>query len=558
MVVALAVLGATLLAGRWLGLRDSTLEALAFRRLTFRRGRILSARFAPDGKTVAYAASWEGAPPEIFTVRTDAADSHAIGVAHADILAVSSKGELAVRMRQGMINAWPFEPGTLARLPMGGGTPRELLENVVMADWGPNGEDLAVLRRLPNARIRLEYPIGSALYEAVPGCDFIRVSPTGDRIACEERAVDSDSGYTISTIDRKGNKLRLSSGWLSLAGLAWSPRGDGLLFIGGHTVANKALREVSLSGRERVLISNAADLRLDDVGPDGSLLLERLTRRHGMRSLSRGATAEREIGWLDRSIVRDISEDGSAVLFTERGEGADSKVGAYLRKTDGSPAIRLGDGEACSLSSDGRWALSLMTGPPPRELIMYPVGAGLPKKVPVGDVRPIYAFALPKGKGIFVVSVDEDKMHYSVVGPDGGKARAIPTEGLDIEHTGAVSPDGERFAYGSSDGKLKLAPIFEGSGSTVPGLVLERNDIVEQWSVDGRFVYLSRDDELPRPVDRVELSTGQRRPWRRLMPEDSTGVYWISQVLISPDGQSYAYSYTAAVASALYVVEGVK
>jgi hypothetical protein len=552
---AAATLAVGLLAGRRLGTEASRDQALTFRRLTFRRGRVLSARFAPDGKTVAYAASWEGATPEIFTVRTDSAESRAIGLDHADVFAVSSLGELAVRIRQGTIATWPFEPGTLARIPIGGGTPRELLEDVTAADWAPNGEDLAVSRRLADGRSRLEFPIGSAVYDSLWGCEFIRVSPTADRVACAEPG--DDSLESISTIDRHGKKVRVSGGWRSFAGMAWTPRGDGLYFIGGHTIGNSALRQVSLSGREHMLLSNAAGLWLHDAGSDGSLLVERRLGRNGMLCLRRGETRERELGWLDRSIARDISTDGSEVLFTEWGEGGGSRVGTYLRRTDGSPAIRLGDGTPGSLSSDGKRAASLLSGPT-NQIVLYPVGPGRPDKVPVDGVNPAGAFLLANGKGIQVLASDGERVRMFVVAPEGGKAREIPTDGLDINHTTATSPDGGRLAYGSVDGKLKIAPIFEGSASAVPGLLLEKNDVIEQWSDDGRFLYVSRSDELPRPVDRVEIATGRRTPWKKLMPEDTSGLYWISQVSIAPDGQSYAYSYTAAVASALYVVEGLK
>src|SRR5262245_9787729 len=42
--------------------RGARVADLVLRRLTFRRGIVLGGRFAPDGKTVVYSASWEGQP----------------------------------------------------------------------------------------------------------------------------------------------------------------------------------------------------------------------------------------------------------------------------------------------------------------------------------------------------------------------------------------------------------------------------------------------------------------------------------------------------------------
>src|SRR5579862_997846 len=38
-----------------------------YRQLTFRRGSIRSARFAPDGQTILYSAAWQGSPVDVFT-----------------------------------------------------------------------------------------------------------------------------------------------------------------------------------------------------------------------------------------------------------------------------------------------------------------------------------------------------------------------------------------------------------------------------------------------------------------------------------------------------------
>ncbi len=68
-----ALLAAVFVAG-WMTAPRVSQPTLSFHRLTYRPGNILDGRFSPDGKTVVYSASWEGAPPAIYTVRTDGGD----------------------------------------------------------------------------------------------------------------------------------------------------------------------------------------------------------------------------------------------------------------------------------------------------------------------------------------------------------------------------------------------------------------------------------------------------------------------------------------------------
>jgi len=68
---------------------------------------------------------------------------------------------------------------------------------------------------------------------------------------------------------------------------------------------------------------------------------------------------EREISWLDVSVPNALSADGRTLLLLENGEGGGPNYSVFLRPTDGSPAIRLGDGNAQDLLPDGKWALAI-------------------------------------------------------------------------------------------------------------------------------------------------------------------------------------------------------
>ena len=550
--VAVALFAAAILGGRLSGSHGTRAEVPSFRRLTFRRGNVSLARFAPDGRTVVYGAAWDGAPYQIFTVRTDSIESRPVGLSPASLLCVSAKGELAVLLgdpRRG--------PGMLARVPLQGGTPRELLEDVTEADWAPDGGNLAVVSQLRGARSTLHYPAETVLGEG-DWWQSMRVSPGGDLIAYCGRG---ERDAAIKTIDRKGTRRILSDGWSNVDRLAWSPRGDEIIFIAGRDPGfhDEAIRAVSLSGRERVLVSNALGLILQDVASDGRLLVERTASSGGIACRTRGETREHEAGRLVESSVRDISRDGKLLLFVEQGEGFDSG-GIFLGKTDGSLPVRLGEGEEMGLSSDGRWVLKVLSGPP-KELVMMPTGPGPAKKIPVEGFEPLRASLLPDDKGFVVVARDKrGKALVLLLGPDGGHPRSIPTEGFPQTSANwdiTLSPEGDRFAF-VTEGRIRIVSLPEGVTTTISGSPLERSDSVVQWSEDGRLLYLWSNLGIPVHIDRLEIATGRREPWKQLIPEDPSGIIGVGPVVVSRDGESYAYSYLRSLTSDLFVVEGVK
>ncbi len=550
MALAAVLLAGGIFGGRWAASRELRTQALSIHQLTYRRGNVLHARFAPGGRTVVYGAAWDGAPSEVFTVRTDSNESRPVGLSPADVLGVSPRGELAVLLKK-MDVAWGGR-GTLARLPLEGGTPREVLEDVSLADWAPNGEDLAVNRRLPGGGTRLEYPIGTVVTDAAR-IGYFRVSPDGGRLAF---LAGGQKWATVNTMDRKGKRTVLSDGWLGTDGLVWSPTGDEIIFSGAHTVDDWAIRAVSLSGRERVLVPGA--FIIHDVAPDGRLLVERTVSRGGIRCETQGANGERELGRLDGSTVTDISADGKAVLFAERGAHGFDQRGIYLRRTDGTPAVRLGEGESMGLSPDGHWVLNVLAGPP-HELVMTPTGPGPAKKIPVEGVEPLRASLLPNAKGFLVVGKDKsDSVAVFLLGPEGGKPTPVRAEGFGPNWGITLSPEGDRFVYDAGEGQIKISPISGGEASAVNVARLERKEEIIQWSADGRFLYLWHAGDVPARVDRMELTTGKREPWKRLAPQDPVGIVAIGPVVVAPDGQSLAYSYMRILTSDLFVIEGLR
>ena len=223
----------------------------AYRQLTFRRGTIWNARFAPDGHTIVYSARWNGNPIDLFSLRTESTESRPFGLSNTDVLAVSSSGEMAVLLNRHHL-AWFISRGTLARMPLLGGAPREILDDVQEADWSPDGTQLAVVRYV-GGKNQLEYPIGPVLYETAGWISHPRVSPQGDRVAFLDHQVLGDNRGWVAVVDRARKKTVLSGEWASEEGLAWSPAGDEVWFTASRSGEAYALHAATLSGQERLV-----------------------------------------------------------------------------------------------------------------------------------------------------------------------------------------------------------------------------------------------------------------------------------------------------------------
>ncbi len=547
-------LAAGLAGGVFLDRRMSKVEPPTFRQLTFRRGEIHSARFAPDGQTVIYTAAWDGKPMEISFRRLESPESRPSGLA-AELLAVSSSGEMAISLNRRPLSAFT-RTGRLASISIAGGaTPREILEDVHWADWAPNGKELAVVRQ-SSGRNRLEFPVGKVLYDTTGWISHLRVSRSGDLVAfCDHPAEGDDSG-SVAVVNRAGKKRTISGAFSTLQGLAWSPGDREVWFTAAETGGNRSLHAVTLAGRHRLLARVTGSLTLRDVASDGRLLITHDTGRQGIIGLAPGETKERELSWLDFSSPRDLSSDGTTLLFDESGEGGGEGYSVYIRKTDGSPATRLGEGAASRLSPDGRWALCFTGfGSTNPQLVLYPTGVGEPRRLPTDGLRVQTADWLPDGKTILLTANEPGHATRIYVRPlDGGKARAVSPEGYRALRRG-VSPDGKSAAAIGPDQRFYLYPVAGGEPTPIPGITGQ--DRVEGWSADGKSIFVHRRGELPARIYWLDVATGKKQLWKEAMPLETAGLGDVGGVIETPDGRSYVYG-TGWTLSDLYLVGGLK
>jgi eukaryotic-like serine/threonine-protein kinase len=551
LAVAVVALLVGLAVGALLLQRPAPPSFAAYHPLTFRRGIVLSARFAPDGKTVIYSAGWEGRPLDLYTTRPESPQSQEMEPKGAEVLAISSSGEMLLALGSRPHDAFLYS-GTLARVPLVGGAPREILNNVEWADWSPDGNSLAVVHQV-NGRHRLEFPLGKVIYEADGWIGNLRVSPKGNMVAFIDHPQPRDDGGSIAVIDSSGKKRVLSEGWDSIQGVAWSPSGSEIWFSATRTGGDRSLYAVDLAGNVRLLARVPGELTLLDVSREGTVLLTRGNDRAGMIGLAPGETKERDLSWLDWSVPSSLSPDGKQILFQEAGEGGGPKYAIYIRGTDGSPAIRLGEGSGMSLSPDGKWALARQNTVPAR-LILLPTGVGEMRPVKDDGLNHTSAAWLPDGDHIVFSGIEAGHgMRLYVESISDSRPKAISEEG--VAASTILSPGGDLVADIGPDGKIYLYPIAGGNPRLVPGV--EPSEVPTGWSEDGRELFVVQRGEIPAKVTRVDIATGKRTLWKSLEPADSAGIDTIGRVLLSRDTKSYVYSYVRTL-SDLYLVEGLK
>jgi eukaryotic-like serine/threonine-protein kinase len=526
-----------------------------FSRLTFKRGRIWSARFAPDGNTFYYSAAWEGDPLEVFLTRSESPESHSMGLPPAGVLSVSPGGEMLLLLG-GQLYFMGRNTGTLARAPLVGGMPREVVEEVEYADWGFDGASLCIVRR-NQGRDRLEFPAGNVLRETAGWFSHPRISPRGDQIAVIEHPLLFHDDGSVMILDAMGAIVARSSGWISCQGLAWEPSGEEVWFTATRTGLSWSLHALSTSGDERLVTRGAGPLCLMDISRDGRVLLTHGNWRSGILGLPPGGGREREYSWLDWSTVTDISRDGRVLLFNENGEGGGPAHSIYLRNTDGSLPIRLGTGFGVSLSPDGRWVLTIQGPADELRLVLVPTGAGEPRPLDPGPLRQFhYAELFPDGRHVlFAGSEDRCGIRFYMQDVEHGMPRPLTPEGYTAHSSGSIiSRDGKFFVAQDAEGRGVLFGVRGGKPRVIPGL--ERRDLPIRWDDEGRTLYLFRRGEFPARLERLDLVTGQRQHCRDLQPPDPAGIVLIQKVLITSDASSYFYSYWRDLDD-LYLVDGL-
>jgi Tol biopolymer transport system component len=560
MGAALALLVAAAFGAGFLGgTRNADVSPPDYQQLTFRRGSVLSARFAADGHTIVYDAAWDGGAEALWSTRPESPESLQLPIGNGELASMSRTGEMAILLdrRRGVGFG---SGGTLARLPLNASAPREVLTQVESADWGPDGRDLAVVH-IAGGKYRLEFPIGTVLYESGARLGDLRVSPDGARVAFIELPLfEADDRGAVCVIARADRSKRvLSEGWSSVTGLAWAPEGDEIWFTAAASGAAASLHAVGLSGRVRTIASSPRRMAIQDIHRDGRVLLTEGSFRLRIGDARTPPGRVSDLSWLDGSVLTDVSADGTTLLINEQAAGGRTPLYAvYTRKSDGSPAVRIGDGSSPALSPDGRWAAALVLRPP-AAILLLPTGVGQPRTIRPGSLGDYQAVTwFPDGQRLLVAGSEAGRnVRLWTVDVRDGSRKQVAEEGLRITSFGRpISPDGRRVAAVDGAGRLWLSSL-EGIGPSVPLEGLEPGYLPITWHSDRKSIYVFRDGELPVVVHRFHIEERRKERVAEFAPADTAGVRAPATIVGTPDGRRFFYSYVQNL-SDLFLVEGLR
>jgi serine/threonine protein kinase len=528
---------------------------LKFQRLTFRNGNISGARFTDEGRGFVYGAAWEGKPYEVYSSRPDSPESRHLGLPPGDLHAVSSTGEMALSLGH-RHTLWFETSGTLARASLGGGGVRLLLEGVAQADWSPDGKSLTLIRQV-GGRYRIEHPAGVTLYETVDWVSLPRVSRDGKSVAFADHPAAGDKSGRVCVVDREGRKRVLTGFMTNVNGICWSPSGDEVWYSGINESLEKGIWGASLTGQVRELHSFPSRIKLHDVASNGRLLVSTDNLRLGTIVGAVDSPAETDLSWFDGSLAVDLSQDGKQLLFSEVTDAENPHYAVYLRGTDGSPAVRLGEGRARGMSPDGAWALAILR-PADSDLVVYPTGLGQSRSLRTPEIeRYVWAGWHPDGQHVFIIGSNSHRARRLYLQPvGGGNPRLLYDDEIELDWVSGlpISPDGTRIVIRRPDGSAAMLDTDSSECHPLPGV--KAGDAPVRFDRDGRHLFVARTGEAPPRIERVDLESGARSTWKELKPPEPSGIIYIGAVVTTPDGSRYAYTYLRST-SDLYLVEGI-
>jgi Tol biopolymer transport system component len=525
------------------GTRAAATVAPSFRQLTFRRGIVGKARFAPDGQTVISSARWDGEPWIVQSTRIDTCVDGA-WLGGAELESVSRVGELAVIVRG----------NTLARVPIGQGGVREVLEGVLCADWAPDGTMAAV--RIDGLRNWVEYPLGHPIFEDPNVHSCMRVSPDGQLVAMIEQERGRDAKAWLTIFDRDGHIVSRSQRRpaIPIDHLAWTPDGREVWFsaaandIGGEG-GESAIRAMTTSGVERVVHRTIGSIRIEDISPDWRALVVSDFDRIELRAVDTRTHAERDLTWNGHSVPFGLSSDGHQMIFQDGG--------AFIGPTDGGPAVKLADGTPIALSPDGKWVL--VAEGELTKLSIVPTGAGEGRPL---DVKPLDRAAsqaewTPDRQRIVLNGAVGNKQNqFFSIPVNGGAPTPVTPEGMKFFKP-IVSPDSLMILAADAKGVVSTYPL-DGKGSPVVLVGHVHRDVPLAWSADNTAVWVMDSGQIPAQIFRIDLATGRRTFWYDVPTPDAASTNANSiRLFLSSDGRTFVYSYSKHL-SDLYVAEGLK
>ncbi len=529
--------------------RRVTSQSPSYQQLTFDPGYAGPARFTRDGNTVVYSAAWNGGPVQLYSQRTTATQPQSLNL-DADVLGIADNGEMAVILKHRYRATW-LASGTLARLPLEGGTPRPILEDVYAADINRDGKDIAVVRSA-GGKQRLEFPIGKVLFETQGWITDVRISPDGARIAFLEHPVIPDDGGNVAVVDLQGNYRRLTPAYASCHGLAWTPDGKEIWHAASLEGEEEGIYAVTLAGHSRTVLRSPIELQLQDISPSGKVLLEsvRYQIEMGVKRIEDKVARAFDAG-VDMAA---ISPGGEWLVFN-RFQGTDYQV--FLRNTNGAAPTLLGEGFGSGITPDGRMVAAMRVAEP-HKLILYPTGPGEQRDIDLGTLKPAFSgnengvtFSSDRRFALLAAFDTKQEIRDYLVDLRNGSVRPVTPAG---SKAGKLSPDGTRVVtLNLATHEPLLADVASGKTSDIPGI--ESHDEVIGWSSDGRSLSVWN-QELPARLFFVDVASGRRQFVQSVEPIATLGSMY-ARLVASGDGKVAAYRLRRGL-YAIYIADGLR
>lgn len=550
--IALAAITSTI--GWLLAFSRYSPEDLSLQQLTFRRGQVYNARFSPDGATILYGASWDGDQQRTFMLRRDSPESLPLEPVGAVVESIFPSGEL-------LTNLSSSEKNVLANVPITGGAPRPILEDVLWADVSPSDGQLAILKE-SSGKNQIEYPPGNVIYATATFKAYLRFAPNGKFLAFTEWPVAVDDTGWVTIIDISGKKRATSSEFGSVRGLAWAPNSQEVWLTGSKIRALRNMYALSVSGRERLIYRTPSPLTMRDIFTDGRVLFTRDDVKWGITGKGPLDSSEHDYSWSDFSLAVDVSRDGKTLLFQDAGDvGNGNSYTIYLRKLDGSPAIRLGSGAAQGFSPDGNWIMAC-TDTQPKQLFLLPVGVGKEKTLTNDSLNHLAAAWFPDGKSIiFEGNEPGHPLRLFIQKIDASPPVPLTPEGAslwgNVMSQKMLSPDGQSIFAQAPDGSTV---IYRLDGSSRRPVGLSADDSFVGWSADPDVIYdIKHSDSNGRTIFKIyrtNIRTAKKMLWKDIQPSDPAG-FELYDLVISPDAKSYFYTYSREL-STLFLAKGLR
>ena len=537
MTMIAVALGAAFAAAPWPAPRDEGVAGWS--RLTFRRGTVSGARFAPGGELVVSAA-FDGEAPALYALKPGDAQDRRLGSA-VKVEAVTDAGEVAAIAAGG---------GGLVTLPLAGGQAQERLAGVVAADATPDGSAWAAVRLVPGRGHRLFYPLGREL-AAVRPTRHLRLARNGRHVALVQHPEPGDDAGYVVVLDREGRRVARSREFSSVEGIAWAPQDREVWFTASTTGSDTALRSLDLRGAERVVIPAAGRLVVRDVGADGRVLMERTSVRAEVRHWS--GAGERDLSWQDGTVGVALTALGETALLHEMGEAAGPAQAVLLRATNGSPPTRLGSGRPSALSPDGLLA-AVVPALDRRRIELLPTRPGPARSLTFDGIADYHWMRwVTNGQRVVFVGRERNRPPRVFVGaPSGGPARPLTPESR-VTRPELVAPDG-RFL--STCGETGVPCVYALDAQPFSARGLENRQVLAMHP-SGDLLVQERGGRYPLRVERVQPATGTRSPFAVLAPPELVGAGPVSRLVTSGDGRSFAYTFSRRL-SELYLVPRVR